>query len=183
MSELINELKINNQRIYDAGYIKGLSEIPSGGGGTWTKLADITTTEEVNSIIATAEEFPDIPKCKEFIIRGVFPKSTTGENISLGALRVDFNNTSGICFYYGSTTLNKDVVVENRVHSIIANKLVFSVGTQGASGQAAVIANANTLIGERFLSGDVTEIIYRLNTVTNAFPIGTRLYIYGKVEG
>lgn len=178
---LLNTVETNNQRIYDAGYIKGLSEIPSG--GTWTKIADITTTEEVNSIIATAEEFPDIPKCKEFIIRGVFPKSPTGENISLGALRVDFDNSSAICFYFGSITVNKDAIVENRVHSIIADRLIFSVGTQAAHGQAAVSANAHTLIGERFLSGDVTQIIYRLNTASNVFPIGTKLYIYGKVEG
>lgn len=178
---LLDTVETNNQRIYDAGYIKGLSEIPSG--GTWTKLADITTTEEVNSIIATAEEFPDMPKCKEFIIRGVFPKSPTGENISLGALRVDFNNSSAICYYFGGTNINKDAIVENRIHSVIADGLVFSVGTETASGQGAIVTQTKMLIGERFLSGDVTEIKYRLSTATNVFPIGTRLYIYGKVEG
>ena len=158
-----------------------ISEIPSG--GTWEKLADITTTEEVNSIIATAEEFPDMPKCKEFIIRGVFPKSTTGEKVTLGAAYCYLNANNSAGFRFASTTIDPSGITEHRCHITIAGGLIYSVGTNGAIGQAQVVGSTSTLVGDRFISSDVTSVIFKLNESSSLFPIGTRLYIYGKVEG
>ena len=148
----------------------------------WKKLADITTAEEVNSIIFTDEEFPDISKCKEFIVRAVFPKSTTGEKISLGAIFCQLNNTSTAAYRFSSTNLDPSYISENRTHIIIADGLIYSVGTQANPGQASVMTPCYTLIGDRFVNGDVTSIIYRLNESSNNYPVGTRLIVYGKVE-
>lgn len=181
MSELINELKINNQRIFDAGYVKGLSEIPSSGGATWKKLVNITTTEEISSFIATSEEFPDIPKCKEFVARVMFPKSPTGANLALGASEWYFNGNSP-AFYSLTTTLNPSAITEVRVHITLAGKFIQAVGTQKASDVPAVVAPANILVGTRNAPSVITSLDYKLTNSANALPIGTIVTIYGKVE-
>lgn len=167
----------------DADKAEIISEIPSGGGGTWTKLADITTTEEVNSIIATAEEFPDMPKCKEFIIRGVFPKSPTGEKVPLGAAYCYLNSANSPGFRFSSTTIDPSGITEHRCRIIIADSLIYAVGTSSSVGQGTVTGSTHTLVGDRFIKSDVTSVIFKLNENASLFPIGTRLYIYGKVEG
>lgn len=154
-----------------------ISEIPSG--GTWTKLADITTTEEVNSIIATAEEFPDMPKCKEFIIRGVFPKTDTA--LTLGAVRMKINDANA--FRLNSTSTSTNTLAEIRCHTIIAERLVHTVGTEAARGQSSLVGNANILVGNSYLDTQPQEISTFLSDTAKRFPIGTQLYIYGKVEG
>ena len=147
---------------------------------TWEKIADITTIEEVNGIVVTSDEFSDIAKCKEFIVRAVFPKSATGANISLGSVRLDFNNRGTIACYFSNVTIDATAIKELRCHTTIADSLVFSVGTQSAVGQAAVIGNAYTLVGDRYLNEDVEDINFYVNSNDLVFPTGTRLVIYGK---
>lgn len=156
-----------------------LSEIPKG--GTWTKLADITTTEEVGSVIATSEEFPDLPKCKEIIARVMFPKSPTGANLALGASEWYFNGNSP-AFYSLTTTLNPSAITEVRVHITLAGRVIQAVGTQKASDVPAVVAPANILVGTRNTPSVITSLDYRLTNSANVLPIGTIVTIYGKVE-
>lgn len=163
----------------DKEEIAGMVSVPSIG-NTWEKIVDITTTEEVNGITATVEEFPDIAKCKEFIARAVFPKSPTGANISLGSIRLDFNNRGTIAFHFSNVTIDASAIRELRCHTTIADSLVFSIGTQSATGQAAVVSNVYTLIGDRYLNKDVEDINFYVKSSDLVLPIGTRLEIYGK---
>ena len=154
----------------------------NGNSAEWKKIADITTTEEVNSVIATSEEFPDIPKCKEFIIRAVFPVSPTSAGIPLGATFCYLNDNTHTAYRFTATTINASAITEQRTHIIIAGSMIYSTGTQQASGQGSVTTQAYTLIGNRFISEDVTSIIYKLNESESNYPIGIQLIIYGKVE-
>lgn len=194
----ILRVRDNNGNITDIPAIKGDKGEPGpqgpqgiqglqgekGDSSVWKKITDITTTEEVNGIVVTAEEFPDIAKCREFIARAVFPKSPTGSNISLGSCRVDFDNKSTIGYYFSNVTINASTDVEARCHITIADRLVFTIGTQSAQGPSAVITNANTMIGNRFLSGDIEDIMFYVNSndTSLVFPIGTQFVIYGKVK-
>lgn len=148
----------------------------------WKKLVDITTAEEVNSIILTNEEFPDISKCKEFIVRAVFPKSTTGANITLGATTCYLNDSTHIGFRFSATTISSSTATEQRTHIRIVDGLIYGTGTQQASGQGSVTTAGYVLIGDRFISEEISSIIYKLNESANNYPVGTRLVVYGKVE-
>lgn len=65
-----------------------ISEIPSG--GTWTTLADITLTEEVNSVICVdSNSFPDIAKVGDFHMNIEIPKHETKQN---GNMQIKLNN-------------------------------------------------------------------------------------------
>ncbi len=151
--------------------------------GRWKKIADITTTEEVNGIAATSEEFPDISKCKEFIVRAVLPKAPAGVNAALGRGYIYLNDARHTGYCFSATTLNADLVTEQRAHIFIADGLIYGTGTQTASGPAAVVTSVHTLIGERFLDAAVSSVICRLYDSANNYPTGTRFIIYGKVEG
>lgn len=70
---------------------KKLEEFPSGGGnGTYTTIADITLTEEVNSVIcADVNSFADISKVGDFYIRIWMPEHDVK---SAGTLRIMLND-------------------------------------------------------------------------------------------
>lgn len=144
----------------------------------WEKLLDITIDEEVNSIILTSDK---MPQCKEFIVRAIFPVSTTGETVSLGAAYCYLNNNIG-AFRFTATDINKSVITEQRCHILIADNLIYSTGTEGAYGQAAIVANIKTIVGNRVITDNVTQIIYKLNDSTKSYQIGTQFQVYGKVE-
>ena len=155
-----------------------VAEAIEGLGNSWKKIVDITTTEEVNGIVATVEEFPDIAKCKEFIARVIYQKSATNEKASLGSAYFKFNNNQIPMFRFSDTTVNTSPA-EQRCHCFIADNLVYSTGTEILSGISAVTANVKTIIGDRFIR-NITDICYSLNTETALIPIGTQLVIYGK---
>ena len=144
----------------------------------WEKLLDITIDEEVNSIILTSDK---MPQCKEFIVRAIFPVSTTGETVSLGAAYCYLNNNIG-AFRFTATDINKSVITEQRCHILIADNLIYTTGTEAAYGQAAIVAKANTIVGNRVITDNVTQIIYKLNDSTKSYQIGTQFQVYGKVE-
>ena len=144
----------------------------------WEKLLDIAIDEEVNSIILTSDK---MPQCKEFIVRAIFPVSTTGETVSLGAAYCYLNNNIG-AFRFTATDINKSVITEQRCHILIADDLIYSIGTEGAYGQAAIVANVNTIVGNRVITDNVTQIIYKLIDSTKSYQIGTQFQVYGKVE-
>ena len=150
--------------------------------GHWELIVNTTLEEEVNSIELTSEEYPDIPKCKEFVIRVVFPKTTTGADIALGASSLRLNNNAVIAFRFSSTTLKRDGIAEQRAHISIIDNLVYSTGTYQATGQSAVTASPHVLIGDRLINGAVSRIIYKLNESANNYPIGTKFAFYGKVN-
>ena len=157
---------------------KAVAEALQGANSQWKKLADVTITEEVNTITCTHE---DMPQCKEFILRAIFPASTTGETVSLGATHCYLNNNI-IGFRFPATNINKSVITEQRCHILIADDLIYSIGTEGAYGQAAIVANVNTIVGNRVITDNVTQIIYKLNDSTKSYQIGTQFQVYGKVE-
>ena len=88
---------------------KAVAEALQGANSQWKKLADVTITEEVNTITCTHE---DMPQCKEFILRAIFPASTTGETVSLGAAYCYLNNNIG-AFRFTATDINKSVITEH----------------------------------------------------------------------
>ncbi len=150
------------------------------GGGTWKKTADITTTEEVNGIFATAEEFSDISNCKEFIVRVVFPQ--TAMALTLGAMRIVINNGMYV-FRANSVTTNTSGLAETQCHTVIADKLIHTVGTENSRSHSAMVGNAMILVNDIIFEDTLQEISAVLNDNTKRFPVGTRFEIYGKVEG
>ena len=144
----------------------------------WEKLLDITIDEEVNRIILTSDK---MPQCKEFIVRAIFPVSTTGGNVSLGGAHCYLNNNI-IAFSFPATDINKSVITEQRCHILIADDLIYSIGNDAARGQASIVSSANTIIGNRVITDNVTQIIYKLNDSTKSYQIGTQFQVYGKVE-
>ena len=159
---------------------KAVAEAIEGLSNAWEKIADITTTEETNGIMASVEEFPDIANCKEFIIRVRFPKNTTStdEKVSLGASRVSIGDNIG--FFQTYTYSHRDFIYETRCHIIIADGLIFSTGTRNTVAEATVIENAGVLVGERFANETNKDIMYYLTDSTKYLPVGTQLIIYGK---
>ncbi len=147
----------------------------------WKKIVNITTTEEVNGIISTTEEFPDLSKCKEFIIRAEFPKSTTGEKISLGSAKIDFNNGVQVGFRFNSINLDPTGICEVRCHILIAARLLHSVGTYQATGVPSVTGSMHTLVGERNIDA-IKNINFLMSNSANFLPVGTKFAIFGRVE-
>ena len=145
----------------------------------WEKLLDITIDEKVNRIILTSDK---MPQCKEFIVRAIFPVSTTEGNVSLGGAYCYLNNNNIIAFRFNTTNVNQSVVTEQRCHILIADNLIYSTGTEGAAGQAAIVANVKTIVGNRVITDNVTQIIYKLHDSTKSYQIGTQFQVYGKVE-
>lgn len=156
-----------------------VAEAIGGLGNTWEKIADITTTEEVNGITATVEEFPDITKCKEFIIRIIFPVSPTGENLSLGGSYIYFDNSNTSVFRFAGTTLTS-VITEQRCHTFIADGLIYSTGTNQTISVPSVTGQMSVIVGDRVKRKPINSIIYLVYDTTKKLPIGTRLEIYGK---
>ncbi len=149
-----------------------------GGGGTWQKNVDITITEEVNGIYATVEEFPQIAQCKEFITRIVFPKTETA--LTLGAIRFHINDSW--FFRVNSASATTSGSTEIRCHTIIADTLIHTVGNESTRGHSNVVGNAYILVGNQLV--DIPqEISILLNDSATYLPIGTKIEIYGKVEG
>lgn len=151
------------------------------GGGTWQKIVDITTTEEANGIVATLEEFPNLAKCKEFLVRAVYQPSANGE--ALGSARLDFirqDNTKAIIFRFSSTTLQKSGLAEHRCQFFIVDNLIQSVATDTLNVFSNAIGSVKMAVGDRFID-DFSAITY-YNNDKNNLPIGTQLIIYGKVE-
>lgn len=157
-----------------------VAEAIEGLGNSWEKIVDITTTEEVNGIMATVEEFTDLENCKEFVFRVVFPKSPTGEDLVLGASRIDFNTNNQIIFRFSSTTVSKSAICEHRCHCVIADKLIQSIGTYQPIGHSVVTGGMQMLVGNWVAPSVINNIYYYLNDANNFLPIGTQLVIYGK---
>ena len=153
-----------------------ISEIPTG--GTWKRLISVTTEEEVNEINVSHEDFS---KCKEFIVRVRYLKTESKQ--TLGSAYCYLNNSSYPAFRFSATTTDTATVVEQRCHAIIADGLIYGEGTTNAGGASVVSTAMSMLIGDRFISPDVTNVIYKLNEKTSLIPIGTMFYVYGKVEG
>lgn len=148
--------------------------------GTWEKIVDITTTEEVNSITATKEEFPNLAKCKEFVMRFILPK--TEESKTLGAFKIHFNSASYTCYFSNSISTSASVIGEIRCQTTITDGLINSIASDKANGQASIVGNVKQLIGGRFLTADINKIYCQLGDTTICLPIGTQFVIYGKVE-
>ena len=183
--ELLKEISNKQDVLISGENIKTINGLNILGPGnieiySWKKIVDITTTEEVNGIVATVEEFPDIAKCKEFVFRILFPKSPTGENLTLGASRIDYNN-SNVMFRFTSTTAFKNVPSEHRCHCFIVDRLLYSIGTYQLTSHSAVTGNMQTLVGNWSVSSGINELKYYLNEPDNLLPTGTQLIIYGKV--
>ena len=151
-------------------------------GGTWEKLVDFTTTEEVNGVILTKEEFPKIAKCKEFLVRIVYQKHNGNANLQLGTSRIEGNNKI-ILYYNGTTNVSYSAVSEQKAYIHLIDGLVHSVGTDSLTGQGALKTNASILVGDRFVNEDIYQLKYYLSDATKLIPIGTKIIIYGKVEG
>ena len=186
--EYIGKLKKGAPMIVDQTYNpnsenaqsgKAVAEALQGANSQWEKLSDVTITEEVNTITCTHE---DMPQCKEFILRAIFPVSTTGVNVSLGAAYCYLNNNNSRAFGFMATDINKSVITEQRCHILIADDLIYSIGNDAARGQASIMSSANTIIGNRVITDNVTQIIYKLNDSTKSYQIGTHFQVYGKVE-
>ena len=148
------------------------------GRGEFTVIADITTTEEVNGIIATSDEYEDISKCKEFICRVILPKTETV--LTLGSARFFINNV--IAFRLNSVSTSTSGLNEMRCHSIIADTLLHTIGVDTARGHGNVVGNANILVGNNAVTELPQEISFSLNDNTKLLPIGTQYVIYGRVE-
>ncbi|MBO5928868.1 MAG: hypothetical protein J6Q42_02495 [Clostridia bacterium] len=157
---------------------QAIASIPAG--GTWEKIVNITTTEEVNGIFATAEEFPDIAKCKEFIVRVLFPKTATA--LTLGAMRIVINNSHYI-FRANNVTTGTVGLSETRCYTVLADGLIHTVGTENNRAHNAMVGNALIFVDDLSFSNALQEVLAALNDNTKLFPIGTRFEIYGKVEG
>ena len=149
-------------------------------GGNWEKIVDITTTEEVNGIIATIAEFPKLAKCKEFIARAVYQPISTG-SLELGGAYYYFNNKTSPIFRFSTTKLSTGYV-EQRCHCIIADRLLYVTGTYNSAGFGGVTTTSGVLVGERFVK-NISDVAYFLNEKEALIPIGTQIGIYGKVEG
>lgn len=159
---------------------EALSNI-GGGSGTWEKIVDITTTEEVGSFIATAEEFPELAKSKEYLLRVVLPK--VSENLSLGTMNFNFK-TLGITYeqplYINTVAASSASVNELRLHAFFIDDIAHAIG--GYGGQGSIKTAASVSIGDRTIKGDFENFACKLSG-SNMFPIGTKFIIYGKVEG
>lgn len=160
---------------------EALAGFSGGSSGTWEKIVDITTTEEVNGIIATVEEFPKLAQCKEIVVRIVYPKSPTNSKITLGAARIDCNSKTQVIFRFSGTTVDT-TVVEQRCHCFLADDLIYSTGTDTSTGVSAVTGYVKAIVGER-RAKKFNDISYTLNEATVLMPIGTQIVVYGKVEG
>lgn len=179
ISEKLTKIAENEQKVYEAGYTDGKAE--GGGSATWETIVDITTTEEVNSIFATTEEFPNLAKCKEFVARAIYPKAETSSISDLGAAYLRFNNNTQAIYRFGSTKQSTGIA-EHKCQFFIANRLICAIGTHNLTGVGSVVGEIKMLVGDRFINS-ISDISYALNEKTALMPIGTRLVIYGKVGG
>jgi hypothetical protein len=146
--------------------------------GTWKKVFETITKEEVNSISVTVEESPKLAKCKEFLMVATFPKTET--DLKLGTSRAAFNRDD-ICFYSGTTNTASNYEYEQRaLISIIGNEIssIMTVGAPAGLKQAAYMN-----CGRRIIKADIYKFVYGLVTLENRLPIGTKFVLYGKVEG
>lgn len=159
---------------------EAISDI-SGNLSAWKKIVDITTTQEVNGIVATAEEFPDLAKCKEFLVRVIYQKHGGTANLQLGSSRIECNTT--ICYHAGTTNVSYAAVCEQKVHIQIVDGLLHTIGTDGAVGQSALKGTVSILVGNRFVTEDIYQLKYYLGNNTSLIPTGTQFVIYGKVAG
>ncbi|MBQ9977167.1 MAG: hypothetical protein IJP21_01070 [Clostridia bacterium] len=157
---------------------KAVAQALTAVGGTWERIVDITTTEEATGIVATAKEFPNISKSKEFITRIVLPKTDT--IVNLGAIRLYINRE--YIFRLNSNTTSTSGISEIRCHTIIADTLLHTVGTEGARGHGNVVGNASIFVGNYEIDTP-QEISANLNDATKVLPVGTKFIVYGKVEG
>lgn len=151
----------------------------AGAVGTWEKIVDITTSEEVNSIVAAVEEFPKIAKCKEFVVRVIFP--IVEADISLGTSYIYINK--GACYQTTATKILSQFIAEIRASVSIIDGLIQSFTTSQPSGQASVKTGAYMIIGPRFVTEDINEIKYVLSNSEAVLPTGVQFIVYGKVEG
>ena len=161
----------------EVAFKEDLKGLGGGSSSEWKKICDITTTEEVNGIVATSEEFPDIPKCKEFIIRVIFPKTETA--LTLGAMYMRINDITS--FRLNSTQTSVSYLSETRCHTIIADGLIHTVGIVSNRGFNNFTQDATMLVGNYFIDKP-QEFYILLNDTTKAYPVGTQFVIYGKVE-
>lgn len=160
---------------------EALAGFSGGSSGTWEKIVDITTTEEVNGIIATVEEFPKIAKCKEFMIRVIFQKHNGTTALQLGSSRLYLNEV--LSYQINNTNVSYAAISELKAHIQFIDTLVHTIATEGLTGQAALTGGVKMLVGPRFVTEEVNEIKYLLSITTNMLPIGTQFVVYGKVEG
>ena len=172
-SEEVEDITITCEYNKDTNKVLG----DLGGGGSWQKIVDVTTAQPVNGIIATAEEYPNLAKCKEFIIRFILPKVSS--SFSLGTLRMELD--ANICYYASSISASTSAICEAKCYVFITDGLINSISNDKPSGQAAIVGSIKNLIGDRFLTKDLDKFRCFLGDSTKLLPVGTKLIIYGKV--
>ncbi len=148
--------------------------------GGWEKIVDITTTEEINELYVTVEEFPRISKCKEFLCRVIVPQ--TAAKVSLGTFTFAYMCDAiswAHSIYRCSLSSSTATASEIRAHGYIIDDLIYGIGC--AIGQSSLISsNTNMTVGDTWVS-DIEYLRFKVSE--SAFPIGTHFVIYGKVEG
>ena len=173
-------IKVNTPIVdLDAANKKYVDDALANVGGTWEQIVNITTTEEIGNFKFTIEEFPQIAKCKDFLMQMEIPK--TSESIALGNFYYEAKTTknTGILYYNSSVTTATTYINGITVRTTFMGDTFHSIGGKG--GTASLTAAANTSIGMVSL-GDIKYLTVHLAT-DKVFPIGTKCRIYGKVEG
>lgn len=91
MEEMLVEVAENVPKVYEAGYNKGLSEIPSG--DKWKTLIDTELTEEQGGVSTVKIEIPDIEALKNATRIRTYVDIHAGENeIAQQSVRIKIAN-------------------------------------------------------------------------------------------
>ena len=175
-------IKVNTPIVdLDAANKKYVDDALANVGGTWEQIVNITTTEEIGNFKFTIEEFPQIAKCKDFLMQMEIPK--TSESIALGSFyyKAITTNTKAdtiYLFFKSGFSTSSSAVIAVTVRSTLIGDTIHSIG--GCGGTSALRTTADSTIGFT-QAGDIKYLTVHLTT-DKVFPIGTKCRIYGKVE-
>ena len=147
------------------------------GKGTFTTIADITLTEEVNTIIcADANSFADIRKIQDFYMLVTIPKHDA--QIS-GSFRIYVNdhcisNFSNFDtgFEYKCVTATYSINIPN------FSRMNISQGKFSANG----LSEVNLTTTSSIENTPISNITAKITTTTSMLPVGTNIKIVGWVQ-
>ena len=151
-------------------------ESVGGGSAQWVEIANITTTEEVNSIICADENsFADIGKVGDFNIQITIPKHDTKVS---GHLLININNRSAARVSDFDTGYL--YVCKNQFNSInIPN--VSRINMCQVKFSANEASDLNLTTTSAIISSPISSISISLATATSMLPIGTKIKLVGRV--
>lgn len=156
---------------------EALAEIGGGGKGTLTTIANITTTEAVNTIIcADANSFADIGKVGDFYVKITIPVHDAQAS---GHLFLYINNRSII--RVENFDISYGYLCTNQFYSInIPNVSRINMGAAKFSANEA--SNINLTTTSAAVNEPISSITVKLGTASSTLPIGTKIKIVGWVE-